>query len=107
MREIAVSKFKATCLAVFQDVQKTGRPVRVTRFGKPLAEIVPAKPEPKKRPKQTDLPDGSKQINGVTGQPGYFGLGPPAGHGAHHYTFEIFALNAKLGLPASTYARIR
>ena len=48
MREIAISKFKATCLAVLQDVQKTRRPVRVTRFGKPVAEVAPAKPEPKK-----------------------------------------------------------
>ncbi len=48
MREIAISKFKATCLAVLQDVQKTRRPVRVTKFGKPIAEVVPAKPERKK-----------------------------------------------------------
>ena len=48
MREMAISKFKATCLAVLQEVQKTGQPVRVTRFGKPVAEVVPAKPEPKK-----------------------------------------------------------
>jgi Raf kinase inhibitor-like YbhB/YbcL family protein len=53
-------------------------------------------------PNQADLPDGSKQPNGITGQPGYFGPCPPAGHGNHHYTFELFALNAKLGLPAST-----
>lgn len=48
MREIAISKFKATCLAVLQDVQKTRRPIRVTKFGKPIAEVVPAKPEPRK-----------------------------------------------------------
>jgi prevent-host-death family protein len=48
MREIAISKFKATCLAVLQDVQKTRRPIRITKFGKPIAEVVPAKPEPKK-----------------------------------------------------------
>jgi prevent-host-death family protein len=43
MQEIAISKFKATCLAVLEDVRKTGRPVRVTRFGKPVAEVVPAR----------------------------------------------------------------
>jgi prevent-host-death family protein len=42
MREIAILKFKASCVAVVEDVQRTGRPVRVTRFGKPVAEIVPA-----------------------------------------------------------------
>ena len=45
MREIAVSKFKATCLAVLEDVRRTGAPVRITRFGKPVAEIVPASPQ--------------------------------------------------------------
>jgi len=44
MREIAISKFKATCLAVLEDVQRTGVPVRITRFGKPVAEVVPAGP---------------------------------------------------------------
>jgi Raf kinase inhibitor-like YbhB/YbcL family protein len=46
-----------------------------------------------------DLPDGTKQGLGITGQQAYFGPGPPAGHGPHHYTFELWALNAKLGLP--------
>ena len=41
VEEIAVSKFKATCLAVIERVRKTRKPVRITRFGKPLAEVVP------------------------------------------------------------------
>src|SRR6266404_5716433 len=41
MEEIAISKFKATCLAVLERVRKTGRPVLVTRFGEPVAELVP------------------------------------------------------------------
>ena len=41
METMAVSKFKATCLAVLQRVKRTGRPVLVTRFGEPVAEIVP------------------------------------------------------------------
>ena len=40
MEEIAISKFKATCLAVLERVRRTRQPVRVTRFGKPVAEIV-------------------------------------------------------------------
>ena len=43
MREIAVSKFKATCLAVVEEVRRTGTPVRITRFGKPVAEVVPSR----------------------------------------------------------------
>ena len=41
MEEIAVSKFKATCLAVLERVRKTKKPVLVTRFGKPVAQVVP------------------------------------------------------------------
>lgn len=45
METIAVSKFKATCLAVLQRVRRTGRPVRVTRFGKAVADVVPPRAE--------------------------------------------------------------
>ena len=41
MREIAISKFKATCVGVLENVRRTGTPVIVTRFGKPIAEIIP------------------------------------------------------------------
>jgi prevent-host-death family protein len=48
MEEIAISKFKATCLAVLEKVRKTGKPVLVTRFGQPVAQVVP--PALKQRP---------------------------------------------------------
>jgi prevent-host-death family protein len=48
MEEIAISSFKATCLSVLERVRKTGKPVLVTRFGKPVAEVVP--PHPLKPP---------------------------------------------------------
>jgi len=48
MQEIAISRFKATCLAVLEDVQRTKKPIRVTRFGKPIAEIVPPAPTGKR-----------------------------------------------------------
>ena len=41
MQDIAISKFKATCLAVLEEVRRTRVPVRVTRFGKPVAVINP------------------------------------------------------------------
>jgi phosphatidylethanolamine-binding protein (PEBP) family uncharacterized protein len=42
-------------------------------------------------------------VNGtnITGQPGYMGPGAPAGPRYHHYVFELYALNAKLDLPAT------
>ncbi|HEY2819644.1 MAG TPA: type II toxin-antitoxin system prevent-host-death family antitoxin [Candidatus Acidoferrum sp.] len=41
MEEIAISKFKAKCLAILERVRRTNEPIRVTRFGKPIAEITP------------------------------------------------------------------
>lgn len=41
MIEMPISKFKARCLAVLEEVRRTRRRVRVTRFGTPVAEIVP------------------------------------------------------------------
>jgi antitoxin (DNA-binding transcriptional repressor) of toxin-antitoxin stability system len=49
MEEIAISKFKATCLATLERVRKTRRPIRFTRFGQPVAEVVPPAPAPRKR----------------------------------------------------------
>lgn len=45
MERIAISKFKATCLAVLERVRKTRKPILVTRFGEPIAEIVPPSPQ--------------------------------------------------------------
>ena len=47
MKEVAISEFKAKCLALLQQVQKTKKPLRVTRFGKPVAEIVPRRMLPR------------------------------------------------------------
>lgn len=38
---IAISEFKATCLAVLDRVRRTGTSVVVTKHGQPVAEIVP------------------------------------------------------------------
>jgi prevent-host-death family protein len=41
-REIAISKFKAKCLSLLQEVSMTRTPLRVTRRGKPIADVIPA-----------------------------------------------------------------
>ncbi len=38
---IAISEFKATCLAVLERVRRTGASVLITRRGVPIAEINP------------------------------------------------------------------
>ena len=48
MKEVAISQFKAKCLALLEQVRTTRKPIRVTRFGKPIAEVVP--PSPAARP---------------------------------------------------------
>lgn len=42
-RIIKASEFKAKCLAVLDDVQRTQQPVVITKRGKPVAELVPHK----------------------------------------------------------------
>jgi prevent-host-death family protein len=41
MESIAISKFKATCLGVLERVRKTKKPVLITKFGEPVAEVIP------------------------------------------------------------------
>jgi prevent-host-death family protein len=47
MQEVAISEFKAKCLALLEQVRKTKKPIRITRFGKPVAEVVPPSPAPR------------------------------------------------------------
>lgn len=51
MDEISISKFKATCLGVLERVRKTRKPIRVTRFAEPVAEVVPPSPKPAEKPR--------------------------------------------------------
>jgi antitoxin (DNA-binding transcriptional repressor) of toxin-antitoxin stability system len=45
MKSMPISKFKATCLSVLEEVRKTRKPVLVTRFGEAIAEVVPPRPQ--------------------------------------------------------------
>ena len=45
MKEVAISEFKAKCLALLEQVRKTRQPIRVIRHGKPVAEVIPPSPE--------------------------------------------------------------
>jgi prevent-host-death family protein len=44
VEEIAISEFKVKCLAVLERVRKTRTPIRITRDGKPVAEVIPSSP---------------------------------------------------------------
>lgn len=53
-------------------------------------------------PKGVTLPDGSQQIS--ASGPVYRGPGAPASGPQHHYTFELYALDTKLDVPAGADA---
>jgi prevent-host-death family protein len=40
-REVAISEFKAKCLSLLEEVNKTKIPLRVTRRGKAVADVLP------------------------------------------------------------------
>ena len=42
MKQIPAGEFKASCLAVMDNVQATGEPIMVTKRGVPVVKLVPA-----------------------------------------------------------------
>jgi prevent-host-death family protein len=40
--DIPAARFKADCLKIMDEVARTGRPVVVTKHGKPIVQLVPA-----------------------------------------------------------------
>jgi prevent-host-death family protein len=40
-REIAAGEFKAKCLGLLDEVQTSGQEIVVTKYGKPVAKVVP------------------------------------------------------------------
>jgi len=47
MRTISASEFKKRCASVVTEVHSTREPVLITKFGKPIARLVPAGRPPK------------------------------------------------------------
>ena len=49
MQDISISEFKAKCLGLIERVEKTRQPLRITRHGRPVAEVVPTGPGRKRK----------------------------------------------------------
>lgn len=49
MVDVPISEFKAKCLRLIEQVHKTRQPLRITRHGRPLAEVIPAGPDRKRK----------------------------------------------------------
>ncbi len=43
MKHMPAGQFKAQCLAIMDEVSRSGEPVLITKHGKPVAKLVPAK----------------------------------------------------------------
>jgi prevent-host-death family protein len=49
LQEVAISEFKAKCLSLLEEVSKTKTPLRVTRRGKAIADVIPSPAETDER----------------------------------------------------------
>ena len=72
MKEVAISEFKAKCLGMLEEVRKTRKPLRVTRFGQPVAEIVPPAPKPRSRSWLGSMAGSVEIVGDIVGPSGSF-----------------------------------
>jgi prevent-host-death family protein len=70
MKEVAISEFKAKCLGMIEEVRKTRKPIRVTRFGKPVAEVVPSTAEKSEGRRLGAMAVGMKIVGDIVGPTG-------------------------------------
>jgi prevent-host-death family protein len=70
MKEIAISEFKAKCLGILEEVRKTRKPIRVTRFGQPVAEVVPPTVEKNKGRRLGSMAGSMKIVGDIVGPTG-------------------------------------
>jgi len=45
MKTMPAGAFKQTCLRVLDEVSASGEPIVITKRGKPVAQLIPVKPE--------------------------------------------------------------
>ena len=62
MKEINASEFKAKCLAILDEVARTGQPVTILKRGRPIAQLIPPVPRLERYPQEALV--GSVQIHG-------------------------------------------
>ena len=68
MEAINVARLNACCLALLDQVERTGQPILVTRRGKPLAQVSPVAPVGKRR--IMGCMEGTAKIAGDIESPG-------------------------------------
>ncbi|PYU20581.1 MAG: type II toxin-antitoxin system Phd/YefM family antitoxin [Acidobacteria bacterium] len=65
IHEIAISEFKAKCLSLLEQVSKTKTPLRVTRRGKAIADVIPAFSDAQERDWMGSMTDSIEIIGDV------------------------------------------
>lgn len=70
MKEVALTVFKAKCHAILEEVRKTRKPIRVTRFGKPVSEVVPPTPEKPAKRRLGSMAGTAKILGDIVGPTG-------------------------------------
>ncbi len=63
IHEVAISEFKAKCLSLLEEVSKTKTPLRVTRRGQAIADVIPASSDVEERNWMGSM-SGSIEITG-------------------------------------------
>ncbi len=58
MKTINAAEFKAKCLAILDEVDRTGEPITILKRGKPVARLVPPVPREAVYPQTTLLGSG-------------------------------------------------
>jgi len=72
MREVTISEFKAKCLGILEEVRKMRRPIRVTRFGKSVAEVIPPLPDKPAKRRWGSMAGTAEILGGIVGPTGSF-----------------------------------
>lgn len=49
-KTLSASAFKARCLALMDEVERTGEPIIITKYGRPVAQLASARPARVGRP---------------------------------------------------------
>lgn len=57
METFAITKFKANCLALIDEVSRQKKRIVITRHGKPIAEVIPYRNETAGAPAEVPLKD--------------------------------------------------
>jgi hypothetical protein len=70
MKEIGISEFRLKCCAILERVRKTRQPIRGTRYGRPLAEIIPPTPEEVPKSRLGCMADTAESLGDIVGPTG-------------------------------------